>query len=119
MEIVEKLERLEMLIMQMVEQMGKLLLGAGSQEWFTVGEFAKLVNRRPYTVRQWANEGRIHARKSRTRTGGAFEWVISREELDRLRREGLLPPDPTRNTDQPGASGKVPRRNPDPLGGAA
>lgn len=115
MEIIEKLERLEMLIVQMVEQMSKLLLGGGSQEWFTVGEFAKLVNRRPYTVRQWANEGRIHASKSRTRTGGAFEWVISRQELDRLRQEGLLPPDPTRNSAQPG----LPNRNSRPIGGAA
>lgn len=50
-----------------------------------------MVKRDPFTMRQWCNLGRIHAEKSKTRSGPASFWVISRKEYERFLREGLLP----------------------------
>jgi hypothetical protein len=58
---------------------------------YSVDEFAEEVNRRPFTVREWCRLGRINAGKSLTQSGPATLWVISHEELERFRREGLLP----------------------------
>jgi hypothetical protein len=58
---------------------------------YSVDEFAQQVNRRPFTVREWCRLGRINAGKSMTHSGAATLWVISRAELERFRREGLLP----------------------------
>src|SRR6476659_1165216 len=58
---------------------------------YSVDEFAKEVNRRPFTVREWCRLGRINASKSMTQSGPATLWVISHGELERFRREGLLP----------------------------
>lgn len=58
---------------------------------YSVEEFAKEVDRRPFTVREWCRLGRINASKSMTQSGPALLWVISHEELERFRREGLLP----------------------------
>ena len=68
------------------------------QSHYSVEEFARQVNRRPFTVREWCRLRRIHASKSMTKSGPATLWVISHAELERFRREGLLP-----------LNGKVPR----------
>lgn len=61
------------------------------QNYYSVEEFAALVKRRPFTVREWCRLGRIQARKSMTHAGPTTKWVIGRTELERFRREGLLP----------------------------
>jgi hypothetical protein len=61
------------------------------QSHYSVDEFAKHVNRRPFTVREWCRFGRINASKSMTQSGPTTLWVISHAELERFRREGLLP----------------------------
>lgn len=61
------------------------------QNDFSVEEVASLVGRRPFTVREWCRLGRIQARKSMTHAGPTTKWVIGRAELDRFRRDGLLP----------------------------
>lgn len=58
---------------------------------YSVGEFAKLVDRRPYTVREWCREGRIHATKLACGRGEECEWSISHAELLRYQTEKLLP----------------------------
>lgn len=58
---------------------------------YSVEEFAKEVKRRPFTVREWCRLGRIKASKSMTQSGPALLWVIGHEELERFRRDGLLP----------------------------
>ncbi|MCC6492188.1 MAG: helix-turn-helix domain-containing protein [Pirellulales bacterium] len=62
-----------------------------AKNFYTVNDFAAIVGRSEFTVRQWANLGRIKAVKTNTRTGAHTTWVISHEELERFQREGLLP----------------------------
>jgi hypothetical protein len=61
------------------------------KEFYTVEEFAALVGRKKFTVRQWCNLGLIAARKSFTRSGPCNLWAISHEEYLRYQREGLRP----------------------------
>ncbi len=80
----ERLERIEHMLQQ-------LLSRSVVKSHYAVEEFATLVKRAPFTVRQWCNEGRIRAEKSMTRTGSCCRWTISHEEYERFVREGLLP----------------------------
>ncbi|HEX4129051.1 MAG TPA: helix-turn-helix domain-containing protein [Pirellulales bacterium] len=59
--------------------------------YYSVGEFAKLVHRTPYTVRVWCWRERINAEKLDGGAGPHGEWRISRKEFERYQREGLLP----------------------------
>jgi excisionase family DNA binding protein len=68
-----------------------------AREWFTVEEVAAMLNKTPYTVREWCREGRINATKRPERRGGAELWNISAAEVERYRNAGLLPPGPYRN----------------------
>jgi excisionase family DNA binding protein len=62
-----------------------------AKESYTTAEAAELLYKRPYTVREWCRHGRINATKAMCGRGGEEEWRISREELNRIRNEGLLP----------------------------
>ena len=79
--IVEWLERIEALI---VEQ-------KAVKDWYTTEEFAALVGKAEFTVREWCRLGRVAAAKRRSGRGKHCAWVISHDELRRYRREGLLP----------------------------
>jgi hypothetical protein len=61
------------------------------QSHYSVEEFAALVKRAPFTVREWCRLGRLNAEKSMTQAGPSSVWTIPASELDRFRREGLLP----------------------------
>ena len=63
------------------------------KEWYTTEEFARLVGKAEFTVREWCRQGRIRAKKrpSGGRGLGGGEWIVSHEEFLRLRSEGLLP----------------------------
>ncbi len=67
---------------------------AGQQqvkEWLSTSEFAMQVGRAEFTVRQWCRLGRIVARRKASGRGKHCAYAISREELQRYQREGLLP----------------------------
>ena len=65
--------------------------GAPRQAAFTNNPFAALLGKTAYSVREWCRYGRVRAEKRACGRGTSQEWVITHEELTRLRNEGLLP----------------------------
>lgn len=84
MTVEERLEELRSMVLLLIERQQV-------REWYSVEEFARIVQRAPFTVRQWANTGRILASKKESGRGAHAAWAISHEELLRFQREGLLP----------------------------
>ena len=80
----EQLARIE-------EKLDTLLSQAVPQDYYSVADVARSTSRAPFTVRQWCAQGRIRAEKRQCGRGLTREWMISHEELQRLRSEGLLP----------------------------
>lgn len=64
---------------------------APAREYYSVPEFAELVGRGEYTVREWCRMERINAEKCETGRGDAKSWKIPADELARYRDHGLLP----------------------------
>jgi hypothetical protein len=84
MSLEERLARIETLLAALMERQ--------AAEWYSIEQFSRLVGRSVLTCREWCRLGRIHARKKESGRGAYREWVISHEELERFRRDGLLPP---------------------------
>jgi hypothetical protein len=61
------------------------------RDWYGIDEFAKVVGKAEFTVREWARHGRIRAEKRQSGRGPHPAWVVSHAELLRYQREGLLP----------------------------
>jgi hypothetical protein len=61
------------------------------KDWYTTEEVAEALGKAEFTVREWCREGRVHAEKKGSGRGKHQAWVISREELQRIERDGLLP----------------------------
>jgi hypothetical protein len=78
-------------LLKRLEKIEELLRRSVVKAYYTVDEFAALVTRAPFTVRQWCNLGRIRADRSMTQTGPSQRWAISHDEYLRFQREGLLP----------------------------
>ncbi|TWT86724.1 hypothetical protein Mal64_35530 [Pseudobythopirellula maris] len=62
-----------------------------TREYYSVPEFAGLVGRGEYTVREWCRMARVHAEKCDSGRGEAKSWKIPAGELQRYRDHGLLP----------------------------
>lgn len=84
MTIDERLERIEAMLTVLVEQ-------RTVREWYSTEQFAQLVGKSEFTIREYCRRGRITAEKRRSGRGAYPAWVISHEELQRFQREGLLP----------------------------
>jgi hypothetical protein len=84
MNIEQRLDRIEGLLTSLVERQTV-------KDHYEVEEFARLVGKAPFTVREWARLGRIRAEKRMSGRGAFASWVISHDELLRYQREGLLP----------------------------
>lgn len=61
------------------------------KDWYDIDEFARLVGKAPFTVREWARHGRISAEKRQSGRGAYAAWVVNHAELQRYQREGLRP----------------------------
>jgi endonuclease/exonuclease/phosphatase family metal-dependent hydrolase len=64
---------------------------------YKTSEFAELVGRSEFRVRQWCNHGHINAVKGIEHRGGSALWKIPTDEHARYLNDGLLPMDPLRN----------------------
>lgn len=82
--IEERLERIEKAILLLVEQ-------KTVKDWYSTAEIAKMLKRAEWTVREWCRTRRVKAEKRPCGRGCSLEWIISHEELQRIRNEGLLP----------------------------
>jgi hypothetical protein len=82
-------------MMTMVEQIHAMLRGLAerpqAREWYTTEQFAHLIGRAEFTVREMCRHGRLNARKMLSGRGGSFQWSISHDEFVRYQKEGLLP----------------------------
>jgi hypothetical protein len=85
----ERLERIEQLLAGLMERQTV-------RDWYSTEEFARLVGKAEFTVREWARLGRIHAEKRKSGRGAHPAWVVSHSELLRYRREGLRSIEPSR-----------------------
>jgi Helix-turn-helix domain len=90
-------ERLDILesklgILEKIEAMLNVLVERQRvREWYSTDEFAQMVGKAEFTVREWCRHGRIHAEKRMSGRGAFPAWVISHQEVLRYQREGLLP----------------------------
>ena len=79
----ERLDRIETLLQSLLQE-------RTIKEWYSTAEVAKLLGKAEFTVREWCRLGRVNAEKKESGRGLAGEWIISHEELTRIRNEGLL-----------------------------
>jgi DNA replicative helicase MCM subunit Mcm2 (Cdc46/Mcm family) len=96
--LLERMARLELAIQRLT------LLTKVVKEYYDVAEAAMILQRSDYTVRQWANFGRIRATKIAAGRGRCQEWRISVEEIRRYQNFGLLPRNPNGNSTEPSSS---------------
>ena len=83
-EVSQRLERIELLLEHLVQQ-------RAVKDWYTITEVAEILGRAEFTVREWCRLGRVYASKRECGRGRSKEWIISHEELTRIRNDGLLP----------------------------
>jgi len=69
----------------------KILARETRRDWYSCAEVAGQFQKSEYTVREYCRLGRLKADKRQSGRGSSKEWVISHEELERYRREGLRP----------------------------
>lgn len=82
--LVDRLDRIEAVLELLVKQQTV-------KDWYSTSEVAEALGRAEYTVREWCRTGRVHATKRQYARGAYPEWLISHEELQRIKNEGLLP----------------------------
>ena len=82
-EVAERLSRIEEVLRALVRE-------KAVKDWYSTAEVATAVDKAEYTVREWCRLGRIRARKKPCGRGRGGEWLVSHEELVRLKNEGLL-----------------------------
>jgi hypothetical protein len=83
-QILERLERIEATLAILVEH-------RQVQDWYDTKTAARILGRSAYTVREWCRLGRVQAAKRPCGRGNSKEWMISHEELTRIKSEGLQP----------------------------
>jgi transposase len=60
------------------------------QKYYSTNDIAKILGKAEFTVREWCRNGRIRAEKRPCGRGNSKEWMISSEELERIKAQGLL-----------------------------
>ena len=60
------------------------------QKYYSTTDVAQILGKAEFTVREWCRNGRIKAEKRSCGRGSSKEWMISHEELERVKAHGLL-----------------------------
>jgi len=55
------------------------------RDWYDMATVAKILGKSAYSVREWCRQGRAHAEKRHCGRGTSKEWMISHEELMRIK----------------------------------
>ena len=84
MSVEERLEKIEAMLVVLIERQQV-------REWYTTHEFAHAVGKAEFTIREYCRLGRLKAEKRQSGRGAYPQWVLSHAELERYRRNGLLP----------------------------
>jgi len=79
------------LLMRVESMLCEFLKYQSPREWYSTDQFAKEVGLAEVTVRGHCRLGRLNAEKQKSGRGAHAAWVLSRVELLRYQREGLLP----------------------------
>jgi hypothetical protein len=87
-------ERIEKELTEIKAMLAQLLSQRPVQAWYDTASAAKELEKSRYTVREYCRERRCIAEKRKCGRGKSKEWMISHEELQRLKSEGLLPRKP-------------------------
>lgn len=91
----ERLERMEEAILRLETVLNEVRTALGERasikDSYSTAEVAKLLGKRPFTVREWCRLGRVRAEKTYSGRGAEPEWRLSHDEVVRVRNEGLLP----------------------------
>lgn len=82
--VLDRLRKIEDALTMLVEQ-------RTVKDWYTTADVAKLLSKAEFTVREWCRLKRIRASKKECGRGVASEWIISHDELVRIKNHGLLP----------------------------
>jgi len=80
----QRLEKIEGMLVVLVERQTV-------REWYTTHEFAEAIGKAEFTVREYCRLGRLRGEKRQSGRGAYPQWVLSHAELERYRRNGLLP----------------------------
>jgi len=80
----ERLEKIERLLCVLVERQQV-------RQYYSTKEFARAVGRAEFTVREHCRLGRLQAERKVSGRGPHRAYVLSHTELERYRRDGLLP----------------------------
>lgn len=80
----QRLENIEAMLVILVERQKE-------RGWYTTREFARLAGKSEFTIREYCRLGRLKADKRQSGRGAYPQWVLSHDELERYRKNGLLP----------------------------
>lgn len=87
----DKLDDLTARLARIEQALDLLVQQRTVKDWYSTAEVARLLGKAEFTVREWCRLGRVKAEKKKCGRGVASEWIMSHEELTRVRNEGLLP----------------------------
>ena len=87
-EIITRLGRIEM---QLAEVRDLLASQKTLKDYYSTAEVAEALGKAEFTVREWCRHGRVRAETRSCGRGTSQEWMISHDELTRIRNKGLLP----------------------------
>jgi hypothetical protein len=90
--LLERLDRIDQTLNELTSNIRSLERGVESgRAFFTTEEVARILGKKPYTVREWCRLARINCTRDAVGRGGYGPYRISKDEITRIRDHGLLP----------------------------